>query len=155
MTRRSARTTLLPSLAESSSRRGSISAIGQHEQRIRIDRGSCVSMGRFPNRSPRRRIGMTLTVLGKGRKERPVPFSLEMRKVRYRWQTMPREHSSPLLFATRSGLPMNHRNAFRDVQRLCRHVALTVRALRLSLARTAFQSSVSTTLRFVTHPPGF
>ena len=145
MTRRSARTTLLPSLSLAESFLKARNYLRNWTARTAhaYRQGSCVCMGLFPNRSPRRRISMhgswqcasedsppvdATCISGKGRIERPVPFSLEMRKVLYRWQTMPREHSSPLLFATRSGLPMNHRNAFRDVQRLCRHVALTVRA---------------------------
>jgi integrase/recombinase XerD len=70
--------------------------------------------------------GMTLTVLCKGRKERIVPFSVEMRKALFRWQTMPQQHSSHLMFATRSGLPIIHRNAFRDVQRICQRAGVAV-----------------------------
>jgi integrase/recombinase XerD len=90
-----------------------------------LDTGVRVSEALNVERSRVNLDAMTLMVFGKGRKERLVPFSLELRKALFRWQTLPREHSSRLLFATRSGLPLTYRNAFRDVQRLCRCVGIS------------------------------
>jgi integrase/recombinase XerD len=39
---------------------------------------------------------------------------------------IPREHSSGFLFASRSGLLLSYRNVFRDVQRFCQRVGVSV-----------------------------
>jgi integrase/recombinase XerD len=67
--------------------------------------------------------GSVLTVMGKGRKERVVPFSLEMRKALYRWMTA--SPAQDLLFTSRSGLPLSYRNVFREVQRFAKRIGLT------------------------------
>jgi integrase/recombinase XerD len=76
----------------------------------------------------RRRVDLDhllLVVHGKGAKDRPVPFSRELRAILYKWM-----HATPgqrLLFETRNGLPIGYRNAFRDVQRVCEHTGVRVR----------------------------
>jgi integrase/recombinase XerD len=54
-----------------------------------------------------------MTVLRRGRKERRVPFSLELRKILYR------QMASGFVFQTRAGSKMSSRNCLRDVSLLC------------------------------------
>jgi site-specific recombinase XerD len=58
---------------------------------------------------------MVLTVHGKGGKHRVVPFSLECRKLLYRWK---QQSTSDLVFPTRSGIQSSQRNVGRDVRLL-------------------------------------
>jgi len=76
----------------------------------------------------RRRVNLdnlVLAVLGKGGKERQIPFSLELRKVLYRWMRALGD-SAPcqLVFISRSGLALSYRNVTRDIQRVCRHAGV-------------------------------
>ena len=81
---------------------------------------------------------MVLTVMGKGSKERVVPFSTEMRKALFRWvQVAP---DSSLLFCTRSGAPLIYRNAYREVMRLMERIGITTR-VHPHLFRHQFASS--------------
>jgi integrase/recombinase XerD len=63
---------------------------------------------------------MVLRVLGKGRRERLVPFSPELRRVLFRWIESERgsRHSTELVFATRDGLRLRYDNMRRDYQKL-------------------------------------
>jgi site-specific recombinase XerC len=70
---------------------------------------------------------MLLVVMGKGAKERQVPFSLEMRKMLYRWQKADKT-GSHLFFPSRSGERLLYRNVFRDVQILCQRAGISVHA---------------------------
>jgi site-specific recombinase XerD len=56
---------------------------------------------------------MLLTVYGKGRKERVVPFSVELRKVLWKFLTM---HPNELVFSNRDGGKLRYRNMLRDLQ---------------------------------------
>ena len=88
----------------------------------------------------RRRIDldqMVLTVMGKGSKERLVPFSPVLRKALLRRQRL---HQRRLLFATRTGVPISYRNAARDLQRLCGRAGVKRKAPYES---DAFQSRLS------------
>ena len=55
-------------------------------------------------------------IRGKGGKERMVPFSLELRK--HLWKHLS-DHPHSLVFCTRDGKKLMHRNTLRDVKVLC------------------------------------
>jgi integrase/recombinase XerD len=59
---------------------------------------------------------LLLTVHGKGNKERIIPFSLELRKILFKYL---REHKFPFVFCTRDGGKLNYHNAKRDYKNLC------------------------------------
>jgi integrase/recombinase XerD len=59
---------------------------------------------------------LLLKIVGKGRKQRIIPFSPECRKVLYRWL---KEHKYDLVFPARDGTTMDYRNALRDYELLC------------------------------------
>jgi integrase/recombinase XerD len=63
---------------------------------------------------------MVIRVLGKGRRERLIPFSPELRRLLFRWVESERasRHSSELVFATRDGLTMRYDNLRRDYRKL-------------------------------------
>jgi site-specific recombinase XerD len=69
---------------------------------------------------------LTLVVFGKGRKERTVPFSLALRRVLFRSLARPKPCASPLLFSSRSGSRLLYRNAYREIQTLCKRVGIKV-----------------------------
>jgi integrase/recombinase XerC len=60
---------------------------------------------------------LTLTVMGKGSKERVVPFSHVCRKILFRY--VAQEHQGRLLFGTRTGSRLSYRNAYRAIQGIC------------------------------------
>jgi len=67
-------------------------------------------------RLERRRVdldNLLFVVLGKGSKERPVPFSRDLRAALFRW--IRRTPAATLLFETRTGLPLVARNAYRSI----------------------------------------
>jgi len=74
---------------------------------------------------------LLLVVQGKGRKERRVPFSVELRKQLVRWghQNARVRIPSPLMFPARDGGRWHHRNARRDYYGLL---------ARLGLPKTGF-----------------
>src|SRR5205823_14841508 len=55
-------------------------------------------------------------VRGKGSKERRVPFSMELRKHLWRYLA---DHAHSLVFCTREGRKLMHRNVLRDVKVMC------------------------------------
>lgn len=61
---------------------------------------------------------LTITVKGKGKKERIVPMSLELRKILYSYATKFRASKFPTvyLFCTSNGTKMSYRNAYRDLE---------------------------------------
>jgi len=59
---------------------------------------------------------LLLTVKGKGNKERPVPISLELRKILWRFSLT---HSSNLFFPNRDGGQLLYDNTRRDFKKLC------------------------------------
>ena len=64
---------------------------------------------------------LLLTLHGKGRKDRKVPMSLELRKRLFLWQRKS-ETKSGLVFETRGGTKQGRRNVLRDVKALCREL---------------------------------
>lgn len=63
---------------------------------------------------------LLLKLDGKGRRERPVPCSLELRKALFRWISMEKLQKDTLLFGTGRGGLQSRRNALRSVKVLCR-----------------------------------
>jgi integrase/recombinase XerD len=64
---------------------------------------------------------LLLTVRGKGNKERPVPMSLELRKVLWKFS---QQHSHHLLFPNRDGGRLLYDNTRRDFRKLCVRLSL-------------------------------
>jgi integrase/recombinase XerD len=56
-----------------------------------------------------------LSVIGKGNKERVIPFSVELRKVLFKFL---KSHDFELVFCTRHGRKMNYHNVRRDLEAL-------------------------------------
>jgi integrase/recombinase XerD len=75
---------------------------------------------------------LLLTVMGKGSKERKIPFSLELRKSLYRFQHLKTKQEIPrgMLFCTRSGTRLSYRNTYRDLKAHCE--ALGIEGPRIS-----------------------
>jgi len=69
---------------------------------------------------------LLLTVYGKGRKERRVPFSIELRKVLFRFGQFKErsEITSPLMFPAREGGKWEQRNALRSHYCLLKRLGL-------------------------------
>lgn len=59
---------------------------------------------------------LLLTVRGKGNKERPIPMSLELRKVLWKFS---KRHGYELMFPTRNGTRLLYDNTRRDFRKLC------------------------------------
>jgi site-specific recombinase XerD len=55
---------------------------------------------------------LLIRVMGKGAKERFIPFSFEIRKLLFRYKS----DKTGLLFSTRDGRKLKHRNILRDVK---------------------------------------
>ena len=62
---------------------------------------------------------LLLTLNGKGKKQRKVPFSFELRKVLARYVTEFCPHPHKLVFSTRRGSALGRRVILRDVKLLC------------------------------------
>ena len=64
---------------------------------------------------------------GKGKKERIVPMSLDLRKILHRYVVNYRvsKLDSPLLFCTINGTPLSHRNAMRDFENMLGKVGVS------------------------------
>src|SRR5947207_1142979 len=80
-----------------------------------------------------------MTITGKGRKQRRIPFSLELRRVLVRYVSNFRSHPSELLFTTRHGRKLGRRDLLRDLKILCRDLGFeppqrTIHALRHTFA---------------------
>lgn len=82
---------------------------------------------------------LLLTLTGKGRKQRKVPFSLELRKVLYRYvrEFQPKH----LLLASRAGDEMGRGTALHDVKRLCRRLGFEPPARTLHAFRHTFATN--------------
>ena len=79
---------------------------------------------------------LLLLLHGKGRKDRRVPMSLELRKRLFAWQ---RQHPHGLVFGTMTSNKQGQRNVLRDVKALCSRLgfeppARTIHAFRHTLA---------------------
>jgi integrase/recombinase XerD len=77
-----------------------------------------------------------IRVTGKGRKERDVPFSLELRKYLWKYADKP-----GYVFCTRNGLKLGHRNITRDVFRLCEAAGVNVKRRLLHSFRHTFATN--------------
>lgn len=63
---------------------------------------------------------LLLSVIGKGRKERKVPISLELRKTLFRyWKMKHKLDIDGYVFCTRRGKRLSYRNAYRDILKFC------------------------------------
>ena len=79
---------------------------------------------------------LLVTLDGKGRKQRVVPFSYELRKNLYRFSKSLKPES--LLFATKMVTVWNRRNVLRDVKVLCKHLGFTAPGRTLHAFRHTF-----------------
>jgi integrase/recombinase XerD len=80
---------------------------------------------------------LLVTLDGKGRKQRVVPFSFELRKALFRYIGEFRKPDS-LLFASRTETTWSRRNALRDVKLLCRNLGFTPPGRTLHAFRHTF-----------------
>ena len=75
---------------------------------------------------------------GKGRKQRMVPFSYELRKALHRYIAEFNRRPDALLFATSGETALQRRNVLRDVKMLCRSLGFAPPARTLHATRHTF-----------------
>ena len=70
---------------------------------------------------------LLITLFGKGRKERKIPFSIELRKVLWRLIQTKTKQGIPgnMVFCVRSGGRLSYRNVVRDLQVFCAALKIT------------------------------
>ena len=78
---------------------------------------------------------------GKGRKQRVVPFSLELRKALHRYIAEFQRKPESLLFAASQGTMLDRHNVRRDVQMLCRRLGFKAPSRTLHATRHTFATS--------------
>jgi integrase/recombinase XerD len=81
---------------------------------------------------------LLVTLDGKGRKQRVVPFSFALRKVMFRYVTDYGRRPERLLLATRSETELSRNNVLRDVKGLCRDLGFTPPRRTLHATRHTF-----------------
>jgi integrase/recombinase XerD len=81
---------------------------------------------------------LLVTLDGKGRKQRVVPFSFELRKAMCRYIAEGKKTLDSLLFANRSGTKLGRRNVLRNVKSLCRQLGFNPPARTLHAFRHTF-----------------
>jgi integrase/recombinase XerD len=81
---------------------------------------------------------LLFTVTGKGRKQRRIPFSLELRRALTRYVTDFCPHPQELLLATRRGRKLGRRVVLRDVKLLCKRLGFDPPARTLHATRHTF-----------------
>jgi len=81
---------------------------------------------------------LLLTVTGKGRKQRRIPFSLELRKVLFRYLSDFPHLPHNLVTGTRRGTKLGRRVVLRDVKRLCTSLGFDPPARTLHACRHTF-----------------
>ncbi len=79
--------------------------------------------------------GLIIKVMGKGRKERFVPISIECRKALFR---LLQKHEFDLVFATRSGSALSYRNALRGFKTLADKLGITGVQVSFHILRHTF-----------------
>jgi integrase/recombinase XerD len=78
---------------------------------------------------------LLVTIDGKGSKQRIIPFSIELRRHLYRWK---QENPHELVFCTRQGGRLTHRNCMRDIVALCHKLKVRVPERSLHAFRHTF-----------------
>ena len=81
---------------------------------------------------------LLVTLDGKGRKQRVVPFSFALRKVMFRYVTDCGRKPERLLLATRSETELNRNNVLREVKALCRQLGFTPPSRTVHATRHTF-----------------
>jgi integrase/recombinase XerD len=81
---------------------------------------------------------LLVTLDGKGRKQRVVPFSFELRKAIFRYIAECKKTLDSLLFANRTGTKLGRRNVLRDVKLLCKRLGFNPPARTLHAFRHTF-----------------
>jgi integrase/recombinase XerD len=81
---------------------------------------------------------LLVTLDGKGRKQRVVPISFELRKALFRFCMETDRRPDALLFASRTGATWSRRNILRDVKRLCSDFGFTPPSRTLHAFRHTF-----------------
>jgi integrase/recombinase XerD len=81
---------------------------------------------------------MLVTLDGKGRKQRVVPFSFELRKAMFRYITEFKRKLDSLLFANRTETRVGRRNVLRDAKLLCKRMGFDPPARTLHAFRHTF-----------------
>jgi len=81
---------------------------------------------------------LLVTLDGKGRKQRVVPFSFELRKAMFRYCHECSRTPDSLLFTNRTQTKLGRRNVLRDVKLLCRRSGFTPPARTLHAFRHTF-----------------
>jgi integrase/recombinase XerD len=81
---------------------------------------------------------LLVTLDGKGRKQRVVPFSFELRKAIFRYITEWKKTLDSLLFSNRTHTMLAHRNVLRNVKNLCRQLGFEPPARTLHAFRHTF-----------------
>jgi len=81
---------------------------------------------------------MLATLDGKGRKQRVIPFSIELRRAIHRYVTEFSRKPESLLFATSAETALGRRNVLRDVKVLCRSLGFNPPARTLHATRHTF-----------------
>jgi len=81
---------------------------------------------------------LLVTLDGKGRKQRVVPFSFELRKAMFRYCKESSRTLDRLLFANRTETGLSRNNVLRDVKRLCRELGFAPPGRTLHAFRHTF-----------------
>ena len=81
---------------------------------------------------------LLVTLDGKGRKQRVVPFSFELRKAMFRYRKEHNRAFGSLLFANRTQTRLGRRNVLRDVKLLCKRLGFQPPARTLHAFRHTF-----------------
>jgi integrase/recombinase XerD len=81
---------------------------------------------------------LLVTLDGKGRKQRVVPFSFELRKAMFRHCKDFERKPDSLLFANRNETMLGRRNVLRDVKSLCKKLGFTPPGRTLHATRHTF-----------------
>jgi integrase/recombinase XerD len=81
---------------------------------------------------------LLVTLEGKGRKQRIVPFSFELRKVLFRYISDFSRKPDSLLFASRNETQLGRRAMLRDVKRVCKRLGFNPPARTLHAFRHTF-----------------